>query len=366
MESKNNTENLAQGVEVLKESELHEKIMQELADIHSISNGSYYRVNALTDERAIFIAKRGNFDELMRMIHSYGMTIFHPPHDLNYTVVENAILPEAVQVIIAESNNPELINAYISYWGFDKQAQDVIIKRGNHEELMHYIERHGFQPKQQRLLIARNNDDEIKLHIQKHGLAEDIIDEMFIRISRSDENAINDFHRYITFRELSVEFQKRMTAVVPHKEFKAYIERYGLWNEAHKELVNNRSMSEINYYLSIHKYLYFDAEANYLKKAGKQDRFRYVENKPAALGLTFDNLINEEHLDYELLTMLFTIYTYDSGGKEKAKKIQNMSHNEVMKYIQKEYYFSMREIAAIFFRENKNEFEFLVKKLLSD
>jgi hypothetical protein len=278
--------------------------------------------------------------------------------------VEKAILPESVQVIIAESNNPELINAYITYWGFDKLAQDVIINRGNHEELMHYIERHGFQPKQQRHLLARNNEDEITLHIQKHGLAEDILDEMFTNIARSDENAINNFYRYINLRELTVEFQKRMIAVVPTKEFEAYVTRYGLWNYTHKELVNNRSLAEVNYYLSIHKYLYYDAEAIYLKKAGRQDRFRYVENKPAALGLTFDNLINEEVFDYELLTLLFTIYPYGNEDKEKAKKIKVMSHKEVMRHIQQERYFSMREISAIFFRENKEEFEFLVKKLL--
>jgi hypothetical protein len=153
----------------------------------------------------------------------YGGTIFKPSEGPTYTLVEKAILPESVQVIIAESNNPELINAYITYWGFDKLAQDVIINRGNHDELMHYIDRHGFQPKQQRKLLARNNEDEIKLHIQKHGLAEDILDEMFKNIALSDENAINNFHRYINLHELSVEFQKRMIAVVPTKEFKAYI-----------------------------------------------------------------------------------------------------------------------------------------------
>ena len=372
MEQNNKTGTLAQGAEVLNECELHEKIMQELNQIHTRTstcqrqNGYVYtyHVKALTDERALYIAQRGNVDEIKFMIHMYGGTIFKPSEGPTYTLVEKAILPESVQVIIAESNNPELINAYIAYWGFDKLAQDVIINRGNHDELMYYIERHGFQPKQQRNLFARNNEDEINLHIQKHGLAEDILDEMFKNIARSDENAINNFHRYINHRELSVEFQKRMIAVVPTKEFKAYIEHYGLWNYTHKELVNVRSLSEVNYYLSIHKYLYYDAEAIYLKKAGKQDRFRYVENKPGALGLTFDNLINEKVIDYELLNMLFTVYPYDTEGIDKAKKIRTMSHKEVMQYILNGYYFSMREISAIFFRENKEEFEFLVKKML--
>ena len=364
MEAKNNTGNLAQGAEPLNESELHEKIMQELADIHSISNGSYYRVKALTDERALFIARRGNFDEIMSMIHNYGKTIFYPQPNENYVVVENAILPETVQLIIAESNNSSLINAYISYWGFDKLAQEVIIERGNHDELMHYIERHGFQPKQQRLLLARGNEEEINLHIQKHGLAEDIVDEIFTRIIYSNRTAVNEFYRYINHRELSIELQKRMIATVSTNEFKAYVNKYGLWNQTHKELVNNRSIAEINYYLGIHKYLYYDAEAIYLKKAGRQDRFRYVENKPGSLGLTFNNLINEDVLDYELLNTLFTIYTYDNEGIEKAKKIKDMSHEDVMKYIQKEDYFSMREKSAIFFRNNQEEFEALVKKML--
>ena len=192
MEQNNKTGTLAQGAEVLNECELHEKIMQELNQIHTRTstcqrqNGYVYtyHVKALTDERALYIAKRGNVDEIKFMIHMYGGTIFKPSEGPTYTLVEKAILPESVQVIIAESNNPELINAYITYWGFDKLAQDVIINRGNHDELMYYIERHGFQPKQQRNLLARNNEDEIKLHIQKHGLAEDILDEMFKNMNK--------------------------------------------------------------------------------------------------------------------------------------------------------------------------------------
>lgn len=372
MDTTNNNETFTQGAEAITDCQLHENIMQELAQIEGSLHGHVqdnrivynYYVKALTEERALFIAKRGNFDEILSMIHNYGKTIYHSKSGLNHAVVETAILPESVQVIIANSNNQELIRAYLSYWGFDKLAQDVIINRGNHEELMYYIERHGFQAKQQRALLARGNEEEIKLHIQKHGLAEEILDEMFIRIASSDENAINDFHRFINLHELSTEFQKRMTAVVASKEFEAYVKRYGLWNETHKELVNNRSIQDVNYYLSIHKYLYYDAEAMYLKKAGRQDRFRYVENKPAALGLTFDNLIREEALDYELLNILFTIYHYDTDGKDKAKQIPNMSHSEVMLYIQTEYYFPMRVVSAIFYRNNKEEFEALVKRML--
>ena len=72
MDTTNNNETFTQGAEVLNECELHEKIMQELNQIHTRTSACQrqngyvytYHVKALTDERALYIAQRGNVDEI--------------------------------------------------------------------------------------------------------------------------------------------------------------------------------------------------------------------------------------------------------------------------------------------------------------
>ena len=369
METKDNNQTGTQGVKIWSESEIHNQVMKDLDSIHGV-HGSYhyfngealtYHVKALTKERALFIAKRGNKEEILHMIHRYGKTIFYPNNSQYYSRIENAVLPECVQIIIAESKDVDLIRTYLSYWGFDKLGQEVVIERGDHEELMYYIDRHGFQPKQQRMLLARGNEEEINLHIQKHGLADDIVDDIFTRIANQDETAVNEFYRFIQYQELSIELQKRMIATVKTPEFEAYVNKYGLWNQTHKELVICRSLPEINYYLGIHKYLYYDAEAIYLAVATADNRYHYVENKPNAIGLTINNLLQEDVLDYPLLSKCFLKEKYDNVWTNEEREIKDMPHDKLMQYISKNS-LSPYGLAALFFRNNKEEFEAYVNR----
>lgn len=200
MEVINDNKCVAQGAAAWQEKETREQVMRDLESVHGYVD-SYFQINGyvyvwaiqeLPHTRAIEIAERGNHDEIMFMIHQYGKANCPPEKRSFLREIRNCILPEKVQVIIAQRNNPEEMNAYCSYQGFDKLAQGVILDRGDHSELMRYMECHGFDALHQRQLRKRGNAEEINLHIRKHGWADELLEEMFDGLGKGNQESLRN------------------------------------------------------------------------------------------------------------------------------------------------------------------------------
>lgn len=350
-----------------REREEHAKVMQALnkvsgcTDSYFYISGHYYfwKINELPAGEPERIAKRGNHEEILFMIHQYGKTKCYDDHylrDYAWSSRGNesgAHLSDEVQRIILERNNPEEIMAYTSYHGFAPAGQDFIIERGNHTEIMTYLERHGFAPEQQLKLWARGNKEEIARHIKNHGCSDEILSALFDKLQKGEADGRAEFLEHISLHEFPVPFQIRMLKTVDHELFMAYIKRYGLWFEAHVDFVRERSVDEIAAYISKHRRLSDEGEQQLAYRHVTRLSKLYLEqrvNKDSEY--IFDCLLRAAPLDKEALGTFFLNHEYREyySEKEDCDVMTTGTKEDVLARIEKKC-IGLKAVAALFFRE---------------
>lgn len=249
-----------------KECELHIEIMEELnklechiesfreEDYEGFSYCSYRLIeNKLTDERAIMIAQRQKHDEILLMIQKYGemYAVVSRYNHISYSS-RSIVLPVAVQVIIAERNNPEEMKAFLAYMGFGEEGQDVVIRRGKHDELMYYIERHGFTPQMQKKLWQRGNMEEIALHFHKHCLCPELISKWF-RLYQNHEDILFAIHWYGKQRKtLPNDVQVMIAERNNPEEMEAFLSYMGFGESGQAIVVSRQNHDELMSYIRRH------------------------------------------------------------------------------------------------------------------
>lgn len=337
-------------------------------------HGSYWRVNTLPIETLREILNRGNHEEILHLIHRYGASC--PPEHFTYACAAchpykttDHILPEEIQGMIARRGNRTEIDAYLSYQGFGAAGQDAILERGDHNEIMRYLSRHGLLLEQQRKLKSRGNQEEWQLHISKHGLAPELIDEIFDKIEAGGSYA--EYDEFISRHELPVAQQVRMLKTVNQAAFFSYIERYGLWEDAHGALVNFRSEEELSRYIKRHRYLSFSGEAKLARKGSHALNMLYINKRVCrerdSINYFWQKLLTVRPLDYEaigscFLKLDYTEFFSEYGFAEREtepediKLMKNGSHVEVMTRIAGAP-LGLKALAELFFRNNPEEFE---------
>ncbi len=363
---KNEPENkyVAQGAAAWQEKETHTRIMQELnevrgyVDSYLMINGNYYywAVHKLDSKRALEIAQRGKHDEILHMIHQYGKSICSPEQRYCVQSVQEPVLPDEVQAIIATRNNPEEMAAFLQYWGFGSAGQDIVLERKNHDELLNYVSLHGLLPAQQEKLRNCGFEDVFDMHIKQHGLCSLLLDEIFKKLHAGDTS---DFYKFINLHELPVTHQLKMVQIVNSQEFKAYVDKYGLWNEVHGHMMEYRSMDDIKHYISKHRFLENNAERMFVNRASSENRKLYLQVKVGDKTSFIQQLLRIRPLDYEVLTEAFLDMDI-SGAKDTddMNLMQHGSHDAVMARVcDKRKMLSKHAFVALFFRNNQEEFE---------
>ncbi len=389
MDNSTDSQIVAQGAKIFDESQKHRHYMEMLDTVRGYmrygecdyGHCGVWDVQTLPDEVLLEVMQRGRTDEIAFMISRYGQAA--PPekfwegcsgcgHSLRPTTAH--ILPEKIQVMIAERNNKIEIDTYLHFNGFCEAAQDVIMARGDHDEIMRYVMRHGLGVKQQRALLARCDHDEILVHISKHGLHIDVLKDMFDDIHKGGD--VSRFYEFITRHELPVEAQKMMLETVGSHEFQIYVSKFGLWTSVHEDLVKLRSEEDVCFYLKRHRYLSRPAE-KYLAQHGSHEAKRtYVRNRYEKEGDNLTSFAYElmcaDPLDYEVLADCFLKPTFqprsEYRGEFETKALQAAqgSHQEMMAFIAQNDApcFDFTILPLIFFRNNREEFEAFVKKFV--
>ena len=375
MEANEIKQTVAQGAAVWNEREMHEQIMTALSNVKGVyysyfyinGNCNYWHIDQLPEGMPEQIAQRGNHEEIMYMIHQYGKTIRPSGPFCGWRIDTEqdggALLSDEVQEIILMRNNPAEIDAFTTYHGFNIRGQEIILQRGNHEEIMRYVERHGFAPRQQHQLRQRGCKEEIDLHIARHGWCSELLDNMFKQIE--DNGNYDEFYNFVSKHELSIPYQQWMLKTVSKEGFEFYISHHGLWNETHAEMVRQRSEEEILHYIMKHRYLCFEAEHALAQRRSHKLNMAYVNCRVNGKNLYFvDELMSVDPIDYEALSVFFlqdVQETYPISSREEIELMKSGSHEEVMKRID-EKELGFKSLAALFFRNNQEEFEAYVQK----
>lgn len=323
MKQTETNEFVAQGAATWQEREEHDRIMKALdnvrgfVDSYFYINGNcyYWSTKPLPEEEALAIAQRGRHDEIMYMIHQYGRAKCPGDQQQHLHHVHTCLLPQSVQVIIARRNNREEMDAFLLYNGFEELGQDIVLDREDHEEIMRYVDRHGFKLKQQRRLKQRGNKDEIGLHIARHGLADELLDEMFDEIAAG--GSLDGYYQFIERNQFRPAYQRRMLQTVGTDAFKAYADRYGLWEEVHGDL-NNIYETTLK---SIDPGLTLLTNNEYTEVVGSDEAIYYygrlvVPNDRGVLriGMTTQNVIYEDSAE-DVLTVPATAIKNEGQGK---------------------------------------------------
>ena len=365
MNTQNDNKFVAQGAAAWQEKERHEQIINDLNQVYGydesciVINGvsHAWTIKKLENKRALEIVNRGHHDEIMYMIERYRQANCPPEKRSFLNSVSRANLPDEVKKVIAERNNPEEVEALLSWDGYGYSGQDVIFARNDHFEKMRYLERHGFDAYHQRLLLQANDSDEIALQIKKHGLADELLDEMFEGLREKKPESLQHYYLYISYREFPEKYQKQMLRIVRTPEFEAYVDKHGLWEWVHEDLLEYRLMSEVRYYLERHPYLTYKGLLGLAKKSSHDDKMFYISTPNCDINGFLWAMFKFPPFDYEVMTQCFL--RISASENEKQADIDLMktgSHDEVMERI-KQGKLSNRALTALFFRNSKEEFE---------
>lgn len=360
------------------EREEHEAIMKALSGVFGETgsyfyiNGNYHywHINELPEGEPERIAKRGNHEEILYMIHQYGKTKCNDENYLrgyawsSHHNESGAHLSDEVQRIILERNNPEEISAYLLYHGFAPAGQDFILERGNHTEIMMYLMRHGFAPEQQLKLWKRGNKEEIERHIKNHGCSEQILSEMFDGLCKGKGESRKQFLEHIQLHEFPVPFQIRMIREVGKELFMAYINQYGLWNDAHAELIRERDIDEITFYIDKHKFLSPAGERQLAYRHVSRLTMRYLEKRVNKndVGILYE-LLDAKPIDRDALKLFFLTAEYSDACRfeDQCKLMKAGSEDEILAYINDNRLVT-KALATLFFRDDINVFDAYVKR----
>ena len=357
----------------------HERIMNALRGVYG-ETGSYFYINGyyyywtiheLPEGEPERIAERGCHEEILYMIHQYGRTICKEDrylHNYAWSAHGNeggALLSDKVQEIILKRNNPEEILAYTTYHGFAPAGQDIILDRGNHTEIMIYLQRHGFAPAQQVRLWQRGNQEEIDLHIKNHGCSAEMLEDMFADMSQGSAGE-QQFLHFIGLHELPVAYQIRMVKTVNSDLFMTYINKYGLWFEAHADMVRERSVEEIMAYIDRHRMLSDEGERQLAYRHVTRLTQHYLEKRvDKKRTIIFNSLIKAVPVDTEALETFFITREYSDydvfSSEKTCELMENGSSEDVLKYIE-DNQLGMKALSCLFFRERRDEFFAYVKR----
>lgn len=223
----------------------------------------YIERHGFTPEMQKKLWQRGNMEEIALHFHKHcfcpeliskWFRLYQNHQDILFAIhwygEQHKTLPEDVQVMIAQRNNPEETEAFLSYMGFGEKGQSIVIGRGNHDELMSYIRRHGFTPKMQKMLWQRGNMEEIALHLQKHGLCKDLTALLL------DNGNPEYFDLWISQRALPFEKQKALLETGSSELFYKYIRKYKFDYQLLSLLFDKRSLQEAKDYISLYPDMY--------------------------------------------------------------------------------------------------------------
>lgn len=319
----------------------HEKIMKQLSEIYGHDdsyieiNGyrHYWHAHVLPSDQICAIARRQNHEELVYMIHQYGKCA--PPASWYTSGLwkqcygNDHILPDEVQEIIAKRCNDEELDAYITYNGFGLAGQRQFWASSSHDQRMRYLVRHGFLPEIQDQMRAGGNQEEINLHIQKHGMHFGWETEI---IQSGDEQK---FKHCVDLHEFSVAGQKLMCQSVSSPLFYYYIEKWGLWEQVHCDLIHYRDNSELRRYIEIHPYLSDEAETELCAGQDRKLIRYYIILKHKNKGAICQALRSTFNTDYPfLLDCLRLEGRMDELEKAEVEFMSQGDETEIAAYIQ--------------------------------
>ena len=348
----------------------HEEVMKKLSSIRGYQsqvNCGYgycvcWNVDTPKVEELREIVERGVIEEILYLIHQYGRAL--PPKEkprgctaCNGGAWEVTVIPEEIQEMIAKRGVSVEMAAFVSYYGFGAKGQDVILERANHNEIMWYLSHHGLLLEQQRRLLKRGDKDEITIHILRHGLHEAILDEMFQKMENGE--CIDLFYQCIDGQEFSVKNQIKMLNVVGKDEFRAYVSRYGLWEEAHKELVEKRPKKDVRFYVLQHHYLSREAAFKYLEKSVTDERIFFMKNAISGVYFAMQKLMATKPYDFAAIEFGFGNYDYKPSD-ENAKEQNLMKHgteDQVLRYVKTNRFMRMKSWSVLFYRGNWSLFK---------
>ena len=348
----------------------HEKVMEMLSLMEGVVKCAYCDYGhcdywVINNEPSIDelkkIVERGNQEEILYLIHQYGKCLPEKgARNCGCAACRGQFLvpiymPDVIQGMIAKRGVKAEMEAFVGYYGFATQGQEAILERGNHEEIMWYLSLHGFLPEQQKKLFARGYMDEIELHLKKHGMSDELVLEMLDNMEK-DGVGKDLFYLCIQGNEFSVKCQKRMLEVVNDTEFKAYVSRYGLWEQAHLDLVLKRSVDEVRFYIAKHKYLSIDASEEFIRKFGTEDRLFFMSNSCNGIESVIVALFSLPVVDEKAFEYAFLNYNYqkfDIANKSEVDLMVMGSDSEIIEYVKKRRFLSMKAWATLFFTKRK-------------
>ena len=322
------------------EFQTHARIMDRICEVKG-SCGSYFYINGyyyywtvstLKNEELEEIAQRQNHEELMLLIHQYGKAA--PEPNWNLHLVSNPyhnahILPDFIQELIAKRCNFDEIAAYTHYQGFGLVGQKAFFENSSRELKKFYIARHGFLPEVQEMLKATKDNELINLHITKHGMSANWEQEVI----KSD-----DFERFktcVNMHEFSVPGQQFLCQYGTSEQQLYYIEKYGLWFDAHPYLITYCSNNVIYRYIVKHRHFSYDGEITLCKKDNHDMIMHYVEHRCVADMKTFVFAeYNSGRVNYiEILAALKKACFFEDYNKTEVCLVTSDHQSEIMEHI---------------------------------
>ncbi len=317
----------------------HNAIMARLDDVkgclasYFYINGNYYywSVTTLTHRELKNIAERENHEELLKLIHQYGKAAPTPGWDLHKVTNHYAnthILPDFIQELIATRCNDEELNAYTSYQGFGLTGQIVFFAKSTDAQKRTYIEKHGFLPKVQQMLRESKKQELIDLHIAKHGMYLD----WEKQVINSD---FETFKYHVDLHEFSVTAQQHMCEFANNEKISYYIQKYGLWLEAHPYLVTHCDDDILYQYIDIHRHFSLEGETALCKRENHDLIMHYIDKRCEASSFSLiDAFYKAGRLNYiEILACLKRGFSLDEISKMEIKLMRSDHYDEILEYI---------------------------------
>lgn len=366
---------VAQGAKEWHEHLLHEEVMTKIRGVsgwysleedYDLYPVKEWHENVLSKEEMEQIFERGESTEIVFLIKRYGELMQAKEKNM-------AVFEVPYQVKLASRNVPDEIDAYLSFQGFGPEGQAAFLHNASPEDVLRYVARHGFEHKQQRLLMTKSKENSaykeaLMMHIARHGLSLEIVVDMLVELEETGDTSF--YYEFIERHEFSPLGQIAMLKTVKEPEFLAYINHYGLWNETHVSLVTLRSAGELKAYIERHHFLVPEAEVKLAEKRIPWLNMFYVHNHvlgtfPASDFLTA--LLSVTPLDYPAISaMLLSGIYIETHPRESADQdndiIKNGTHEQIMALVTRGGTLALKNVAELFFRNNKEEFETYVSQ----
>ena len=367
MRPETNKSNEEQGSS-LAEQRLHDKLLRKInriwgcwnpvTDDYDLYPGMSWSENLLSQEDVDLIFERGRSDEIIPMIHAYARVA--------KVRGKGPLFPEAMQLTLAQRNVPEEIHAYLEYQGFCETALAKYLEVATPEDVLYYVTRHGLPLKYQLWLLQHGTEESLRVHVRLHGL-DDLLQMLILEELEKGEGDEKLFCLIADEHDICVQGQIKMLSFLPNRLFLYYIERRGLWKEAHNTLVCLRSDEEIGEYLKLHHFLDPEAEKLLAKKKVGWLNLLYIEEFPADRGDTkfLSALLSVDELDFPAIEAFFkkdfpiVACGWEEDDKDK-EVIETGSHRDILRRIKRGGTFTYDNLVELFLRD-KEAFEIYVK-----